>query len=160
MTKKPYSKTTHVSRSNEPRRPTRLPDHYRAAEPPRPSEEHPIDLLVEALPGMAARRRMLAKLRHGIQGQVRRQRDFITYEDMRLDFAVRREQAFFNLRFERGHLAGLADAHEASAKLDPTVRRFAHQICHAVASSKMPMAEMAAALIDVARAVVLASRGR
>jgi len=109
---------------------------------------------------MAARRRMLAKLRHGIQGQVRRQRDFITYEDGRLDFAVRRERAYFNEGYRRGHLAGLADAHEASVKVDPAVRAFAHQVCLAVAAAKIPKPKMAAAILDVARAVVLASRTR
>jgi len=160
MTTKRYPESQKLSRSQKARRPTALPDHYSAAQPPPTSEEHPVDVLIDHMPGMAARRQKLATLRHLVQRQVRRQRDFIMYEDGRLDYAIRREQAYFNAGFDRGHLAGLADSHEASAGHDPKVRKFAHDICHAIASSKAPMAEMAAALIDVARAVVLASRRR
>ena len=160
MTTKRYRESRTLSRTQKPRRPFRLPDHFRVTEPARASEENPIDILVDRLPGMAECRQRVTRLRHNIQRQVSSQTAFITYEDARTDFAVRRERAFFNIGYERGHLAGLADTHEASARVDPAVRRFARDICHAVASSKVPMAEMAAALLDVARAVILASHGR
>ena len=134
-----------------------VPDPYVAAQMPSTDEEHPIDVLIDNLPEIALRRRKLLKMAKKVQGQARDETAFIEFMDTKFDYTTRREHLYFNAGFERGYFEGLADSSEASAKVDPAVRAFGHQVCLAVASAKLPKPKMAAALLDVARAVVLAS---
>ena len=157
MTKERYPESKDLSRTRKKRRPFRLPDRYAAVQPARTSEDHPVDLLIESLPGMAALRRKVVGLREVVQRQIRRQPDFVRYEDARTDFACQREQAYYNLAYERGRFAGVAESSAAAGTSDPAVRAFQDQLCTAVAEAKLPKSKVAAALIDVARAVVLTS---
>ena len=139
MTKKRYRKTAHVSRSDKRRRGRPLPDHYSAAQPAG-SEEHPIDLLVDAIPEIAARRRKLIRMSRRRQRQAQDQRAFIAYEDARLEYFTLREQLYFNAGFERGLLAGRADSQE----VDAGTRTFAHQLGLVVATADLPRSQVAA----------------
>jgi hypothetical protein len=156
MTKKDYPESRDLSRSRKTRRRFLLPDHYAAAQPAHRSEDHPIDLLIESLPGMAARRLRVVRLREVVQRQVQGKLDFVRYEDARTEFTTLREQAYYNLGFERGRLAGLAESSAATGTSDPAVRAFQGLVCTAVAEVKLPKAKLVAVLIDVARAVALA----
>jgi hypothetical protein len=157
MTNERYPESKDLSRPRKKRRPFRLPNHYAAAQPARPGEDHPVALLIESLPGMAARRRKVVRLRQVVQRQVRRQLDFVRYEDARTEFTSLLEEAYYDLAFERGHLAGLAESSAATGTADPAVRTFQGHVWAAVAETKLPRAKVVVALIDVARAVVLAS---
>jgi hypothetical protein len=155
MTNERYPESKDLSRARKARRPFRLPDHFAAAQPARPSDEHPVDLLIASLPGMAALRRKISRLRQVVQRQVRNRLDFIAYDDARTDYACRSQEAYFNCGYERGRFAGVAESSTATGTSDPAVRAFQGQLCIAVAEAKLPKAKVAAALIDVARAVVL-----
>lgn len=156
MTKKRYPEPSILSRSKKSRRPFRLRDHYAAAEPRDNSGPHPIDLLVDALPEIAARCRHLNKMVKMVQRTCPDQDAFIRLMDAKFDYTTRREQAFFNLGYQRGHFAGLVQSSAATGIADRVVRDFQHQLGLAVASAKLPKPKIAAALLDVARAAVLA----
>lgn len=160
MTRQRYPESKNLSATRKICRSVQVPDHYAAAEPPRLSEDHPVDLLIEELPGMAAQRRNVARLRQLVERQVGGQIAFIRYEDARTNFAARREQTYFNLGYDRGHLAGLAESSAVSGTSAAAVRAFQGHVRSAVAQAKLPKTTVAAALMDVARAVVLVSRGR
>jgi hypothetical protein len=156
MTKKRYRKTARVFRSGKRRGRCLLPDYYSAAQPPGTSDEHPVDLLIDAMPEVARRRRRLVRMAGLWQRKVGDERAYIAYEDLRLEYFSLREELYFNAGFERGLLAGRAEGREA----DADTRAFAHQIGLAVATADLPQSHIAAALIDVAKAVVLGSRLR
>jgi hypothetical protein len=150
MTKKRYRKTARVSRSGKSER-YLFPDHYTAAQPPGTSGEHPVDILIDAIPEVASRRRKLVRMAKGWRRRVGDERAFINYEDARLDYFVLREQLYFNAGFERGLLAGRAHAREVEAG----TRAFGHQLGLAVATADLPPSHVAATLLEVAGAVAL-----
>jgi hypothetical protein len=158
MTTKRYPESKNLSRSRKVRRTRPFPDHYTAAQPASTSEEYPVDVLIDDLPEIASRRRRLSKMVKEIQRQARDETAFIRLMDAKFEYTSRREQLYFNVGYQRGQLAGLAGSCGVSSQVDANVRRFVHQLCLAVASAKLPKPKMAAALLDVARAVVLASR--
>jgi hypothetical protein len=151
MTKKRYRKTARVSRSGKSHGRHPLPDHYAAAQPPDTSGEHPVDFLIDSIPEIARRRRRLVRMAKRWQHEVVDERAFIAYEDLRLEYFTLREQLYFNAGFERGRLAGRAD----SADLATSTRAFAHQLGLAVATADLPQPHIAAAMIEVAKAVML-----
>ena len=160
MTARRYRKTDCTSRSNRTRRPPQLRDHYAEADPPGNNDAHPVDILVDNLPEIVARRRKLTKMVKDVQRQVPDQMAFIKLMDAKFEYTTRREQLYFDVGYERGHFAGLAESSAATGTSDPGVREFQRQLFLAVASAKLPKHKTAAALLDVARAVVLASRKR
>jgi hypothetical protein len=129
----------------------RFSDHYSAAQPPVANEEHPVDLLIGNLPEIASSRRRLAQMTKKVQSQVRDQLLFVRYVDYKTEYTTRREQLYFNAGFERGLLAGRAESHAASA----AARAFTHQIDLLVATHDLPCLDAAAALLGVARALVM-----
>jgi len=149
MTAKHSSRT--LNRLPKVRRTHPFPDHYSAAQPPVANEEHPIDLLIGKLPEIASSRRRLAQMTKKVQSQVRDQILFIRYVDHKTEYTTRREQLYFNVGFERGLLAGRAESHAASA----AARAFAHQIELLAATQDLPRPDAAAALLGVARAMVI-----
>jgi hypothetical protein len=128
-----------------------FPDHYSAAQPPRAGEEHPIDVLIGELPEIASRRRKLSQMANNVRSQVHDETAFVRYVDCVSEYTARREQLYFDVGFERGLLAGRAETRAASA----AARALVHQIGLLVATSNTPLPDVAAALLEVARAVVL-----
>ncbi len=153
MTKRRYPESSSVSRAPRPRRTRPVPNHYAAAQPPGHMGEHPVDIEIDHLPEFVSRRRKLSHLRQAVQKHARDAHAFIEYEDARTEYTILREQAYFNAGVERGLIAGRAESRAAST--DPEVRSFAHQVGLAAASTSIPLERTAAALLDVARAVVL-----
>ncbi|MBN2575419.1 MAG: hypothetical protein JXP73_12720 [Deltaproteobacteria bacterium] len=151
MTTKRYPETKSLSRSRKICPALPFPDHFAAAQPPATNGEHPVDLLIDAIPEVASRRRKLVRMAKRWQAEARNKPAFIAYEDARLDYFVLREQLYFNAGFERGLLAGRAESRHA----DAATHAFAHQLGLAVAASDMPSPRIAAALLEVAKAVVL-----
>jgi hypothetical protein len=109
---------------------------------------------------MASLRRKVIRLREVVQRQIRHQLDFVKYEDTRAELASRRQQAYYNLGFERGHFAGLVDSSSPKHMDAPALRAFRRQISSAVAEANLPKGKIVAALLDFTKAVALsASRG-
>jgi hypothetical protein len=158
MTNERYPDSDDLSHARKTRRPFRLPDHFAEAQPGRTSDDHPVDLIIESLPRMAALRRKIMRLRQIVQRQVQRPLDFIRYEDARTDFTSRTQRAYYNLGYERGRFAGLADSSAATGTSDPMMRAFQTQVCSAVAESELARSKVITALIDIARAVLLEKR--
>jgi hypothetical protein len=131
-------------------------DHYSATQPPRASEEHPIDVLIGELPEIASRRRKLSRMEKKVQSQVHDHVFFVRYVDCKTEYTTLREQLYFNAGFERGLLAGRAESRAANA----AARALAHQIELLVATHDMPLPDAAAALLGVARAMVLGLQQR
>jgi hypothetical protein len=150
MTTKRSPKTQSLSRFQKVR--TRsLPDHYSAVQLPHADKEHPVDVLIDNLPEIASRQRKLLQMARKVQSQLRDQLLFIRYVDCKTEHTALREQLYFNAGFERGLLAGRAESRAASAD----ARALAHQIELLVATHDMPLPDAAAALLGVARAMVL-----
>jgi hypothetical protein len=158
MTPRTYPESKKQSRPRKPRRSFRLPDHYAAAEPECPGQVHPVGLLIEGVPGMAARQQKVARLRQVVRRQVRRQADFARYEDARTDLATRRAHSYYNLGYERGQFAGMAISSTSTETSGPALKAFHRWICLGISSVELPPHKIAAALLDVARATVLALR--
>jgi hypothetical protein len=133
-----------------------LPDHYSAVQLPRADEEHPVDVLINDLPEIASRQRKLLQMARKVQSQLRDQLLFIRYVDCKSEYTTLREQLYFNAGFERGLLAGRAESRAANA----AARALAHQIELLVATHDMPLPDAAAALLGVARAMVLGLQQR
>lgn len=151
MTKQDYRRSVRLSHSRRARLARPFPDHFSACQPPGTSGEHPIDLLIDRLPEVASRRRKLVRLVKRWQHQARDQRAFIAYEDTRVEYFTLREQLYFNAGFERGLLAGRAESRQA----DVATLAFAHQLGLTVATAKLPKPHITAALLGVARSVLL-----
>ena len=90
MTKKRYPESKSLSRSRKIRQTRPFPDHYAAAQPPNTSEEHPVDLLIDAIPEIASRRRKLLRMAKRWQREAREESAYIGYEDLRLDYFTMR----------------------------------------------------------------------
>jgi hypothetical protein len=154
MTTKHSAKT--LNRLPKARRTPPFPDHYSAAQPPVANEEHPVDLLIGNLPEIASSRRRLAQMTKKVQRQVPDQLLFVRYVDYKTEYTTRREQLYFDAGFERGLLAGRAESHAASA----AARGLAHQIELLLATHDLPRPNAAAALLRVARALVMGLKHR
>ena len=135
-----------------------LPDYYSAAQPCRAGEEHPVDVLIGEVPEIVSRRRKLLGMAKKVQGQACDKLLFIRYVDGMSEYAARREQLYFNAGFERGLLAGHADSRAAGA----AARALSRQVALLVAACETPLPEAVAALLGVARGMVLglARRGK
>jgi len=151
MTSKRSRETGGRSRSAKTDRGRSVPNHYAEAEPAGSSEAHPVDIQVDGLPDIAARRRRFGEMLKALQRQVADQLAFIRLMDAKLEYSTLRERTFFNVGFERGLVAGRAESREASK----ASRALAHQIGLAVATTDICQPHTAAALLDLARAIVL-----
>jgi len=83
-----------------------FPDHYNAIKSSELGSEHPVDVLINQIPGVAPRRRKLLKATNVWQSRSGDKKAFIAHEDARLEFSILRERLNFNAGFEHGLLAG------------------------------------------------------
>jgi hypothetical protein len=134
------------SRATKCARPCLSNSFYEASRPTEGVEGHPVDVVIDRLPKVASLCRRLLRLAKRWQGEVSDAQAFIAYEDLRLEYLRLREQGYF---------AGRAESHAASAVENPAVRAFAHQVGLAAAVAKIPQPRIAAALMEIARAMVL-----
>jgi len=149
---------TAADRTRNPRSQVRLHGpcgYFNACRPEQAPEEHPVDLAVDHLPRVASLRRKLLRLAERWQGEVEDPRAFVAYEDLRLEYLTLREQNYFNAGYHHGLLAGRAQSRDASPEADPALRVFAQQVRVAVTLAKIPQPRIAAALMQLARAIVL-----
>ena len=115
----------------------------------------PVDVVIDRLPKVASLCRRLLRLAKRWQGEVSDAQAFIAYEDLRLEYLRLREQGYFDAGYHYGLLAGRAESHAASAAENPAVRAFAHQVVLAAAVARIQQPRIAAALMEIARAMVL-----
>ena len=143
------------SRVTKGARPCRSNSFYEASRPTEGIEGHPVDVAIDRLPRVANLRRSLLRLAKRWQGEASDQQAFVAYEDLRLEYLMLREQGYFDAGYRYGLLAGRAESRDASATANPAVRAFAHQVGLAAAVAKIPQPRIAAALMEIARAMVL-----
>jgi len=160
MTSERYRESRNMSRPLPSRvtkgaRPCRSNSFYEASRPTEGVEGHPVDVVIDRLPKVASLCRRLLRLAKRWQCEVSDAQAFIAYEDLRLEYLRLREQGYFDAGYHYGLLAGRAESHAASAAENPAVRAFAHQIGLAAAVAKIPQPRIAAALMEIARAMVL-----
>jgi hypothetical protein len=119
-------------------------------------QNHPADELVEQMPDVRAAdkaTRALAAEVGKAEPAMRAPERWAEYEDAQFHQRTLREERFFDVGFEMGLVAGLAEAREASVGLEvESLRRQVHEI---VVASSLPPARVAAVLLDAARALVL-----
>lgn len=167
MTYRRYASSTDLSRiktrSDKPRhslggtaRPGRLfGAHFEALQPD--SAEHPIDRVVDRLPVISALTRKALRRAEIIQRQVKDQKAFLEYEDLRLHLRSEREVAYFNIGHEHGQVAGRL---YSGGVRDKTSRALEREVLRAVSASRLPAPRVAVVLLELARAHIVGPRGR
>jgi hypothetical protein len=117
---------------------------------------HPVDHLVEQMPDVANVDREVIALSSDLRTG-RRDRSsmeqWIAYEDLRFRQRTLREERFFDIGFEMGRLAGLAESREVDGP--PGTRWLRDRLTEILLNSRIPSAHALAALLDAARALVL-----
>lgn len=154
MTEKTYPKSTRVSRSLPARAPRAYP-FERRYDALKTDEPHPIDVIIDRIPAIAALDRKLLRLSKRHRSQVSDVRRFIDYEDARLDQRCVREQAFFDAGHQQGRLDGVVESLNSSVKLEPNARAFARRLEVARLSSTLATERVLAVLLELARGLVL-----
>lgn len=133
-----------------------MPQHYRALlESEHAEGEHPADRLVADLPDVRqvdeAARAMSAEISRSV---ARRQSiaSWTEYEDLRFKQRCVREERFFDVGYEIGWQAGIAQYGSFADGPDATVvRRQMHRV---LVSSDLSRIERAVVLLEVARALL------
>ena len=130
--------------------------HYRALlESEHAEGEHPVDRLVADLPEVRevdeAARAMSAEMS---RSPARRQSSasWTEYEDLRFQQRAVREERFFDVGYEMGWEAGVAQSGAFARGHDATVAR--RQVHRVLLSSDLSRTERALVLIEVARALL------
>jgi hypothetical protein len=122
--------------------------------------EHPADELVYQMPDVIAADQAARTLSAELSGSELAHRSagrWAEYEDARFHQRALHEERFFDVGYEMGRLAGLAESRDAAVGLD--VESLGRQVQEVVVASQLPPARVAAVLLDAARALVLGAKG-
>jgi hypothetical protein len=137
--------------------------HYRAMAKPE-LEDHPVDLLVAADDDLTAvgREVRLAAARMNDPTFRADQENWIRYQDLLVWEKETRDERFFDCGYEFGRVAGLAECLSAAGRageLDaPNVHAFRQDLRTLVLTAPLKLDLAMAALLEVARALVLERR--
>ena len=132
---------------------------YREANPT-DSEEHPIDEEIERrLRHAALRKRIHVAQGHVVAALGEQRHLYLQLEQLLGDHAIDREEAFFNIGYEHGLVAGRAEALAASIRRPGSRHRaLATDLARLAVAAGRPPAS-AAALGEVAGALLVGERG-
>jgi hypothetical protein len=122
--------------------------------------EHPADELVQQIPEVMAAdqaARALSTELGGSELALRAADRWVEYEDARFHQRALHEERFFDVGYEMGRLAGLAESRDAGWGVE--VESLGRQVHEVVVASQLPPARVAAVLLDAARALVLGAGG-
>jgi hypothetical protein len=153
MTKKRYSKTARVSRSARAPR-NRYPFERRYARL-QGDDPHPVDVLIDKLPQVRALDGKLVRLSRRVRRQIRDVRGYVRYEDLRGAQRTRPEEAYYDCGHERGRVDGVVESLNASIKVNAKAQSFASMVTTAQLMSKLSPEAIVAALLELARGMVL-----
>jgi hypothetical protein len=121
-------------------------------------DPHPIDVTIDRIPAIAAVDRRLFRLSKRIRTQVGDIREFIAYEDARLEQRCERERAFYDAGHQEGRIEGAVESVNSSVKSDRQAGAFARRIQVAQLSAGLSAERTLAILLELARGLVLAGR--
>src|SRR5206468_998488 len=120
-----------------------------------PSGEHPVDRLVSRMPDVRrvdrAARVVAARFRSQVRDDL--QEMWIKYEDLRLAQCGVREERFFDVGYEFGHLAGAAESH--CRRQLPALKSLRKAVERALAASPATPVDAAVVLLATARALLV-----
>jgi hypothetical protein len=130
------------------------PSAYRALEP-QASDEHPIDsTIARRLPQRGLRRRIRGATARLLLVLKDRHVLWLDLEELLRHFYARREEAYFDLGYERGLLAGRAEGHRVlDDRSSPRAFRLAEHARELAAQADVSPAERVTALLEAAWAL-------
>jgi hypothetical protein len=122
--------------------------------------DHPADNLVNEMPEVRAADQAAQAISVELCGSdmaLRAAERWVEYEDARFHQRALHEERFFDVGYEMGRLAGLAESRDAGWGVE--VESLGRQVHEVVVASQLPPARVAAVLLDAARALVLGASG-
>jgi hypothetical protein len=135
--------------------------HYQAMAPAPDGEDHPVDRLLAADEDLVTVEREVRLAAARMNDPVLRadQDHWIRYEDLLVWAKETRDERFFDCGYEFGRVAGLAESLSAGGRdgeLDaPSVQAFRRDVRKLVLTAPIKLDVAMAALLEVARALVL-----
>lgn len=130
--------------------------HYRRLmEPERTERDHPADRLVASSPHVAAIDHAVRTKATEMSSSVAQRSStalWTEYEDLRFQQRCLREERFFDLGFEMGRLAGIAD--DDSLVGEPEASELRTHVLRIIVSTGLPRETLATVMLEVARSLL------
>jgi hypothetical protein len=119
-------------------------------------EDHPIDAAVKRRVPQEAAQKQLVRLQKEVEIQLRDRKPFIDLETLRNNLGMDREEAYFNVGYERGLAEGAARASPFTRSAKG--KQLAREVRDLAVQAQLPPGEVVAVLFECLCAALSASR--